>query len=217
MDLVHELCPVQLLEVTKKSDNLSGWLASIQHLAHMQILVLQRKAQSKQRYTMSSQTQSILSAQSYLDESWPIIKMKTTSPTEITIYQADINIFNPEIKWKLVFLFWDLTHPYQPIDNNSSILCLEDERYQKEEILDLRQWYSQFNTSGSLYKRWHNWSLSVRSPPKRKQQPLYSYTRDSSPAHSSPPAAWSPSASRRTSRADSGPPPGSWRCCPGPC
>ena len=27
MDLVHELCPVQLLEVTKKSDNLSGiWL-----------------------------------------------------------------------------------------------------------------------------------------------------------------------------------------------
>ena len=24
MDLVHELCPVQLLEVTKKSDNLSG-------------------------------------------------------------------------------------------------------------------------------------------------------------------------------------------------
>ena len=35
MDLVHELCPVQLLEVTKKSDNLSGWLASIQHLAHI--------------------------------------------------------------------------------------------------------------------------------------------------------------------------------------
>ena len=35
MDLVHELCPLQLLEVTKKSDNLSGWLASIQHLAHI--------------------------------------------------------------------------------------------------------------------------------------------------------------------------------------
>ena len=35
MDLVHELCPVQLLEVTKKSDNISGWLASIQHLARM--------------------------------------------------------------------------------------------------------------------------------------------------------------------------------------
>ena len=35
MDLVHELCPAQLLEVTKKSDNLSGWLTSIQHLAHM--------------------------------------------------------------------------------------------------------------------------------------------------------------------------------------
>ena len=35
MDLVHELCPVQLLEVTKKSDNLSGWLTSIQHLAHI--------------------------------------------------------------------------------------------------------------------------------------------------------------------------------------
>ena len=35
MDLVHELCPVQLLEVTKKSDNLSGWITSIQHLAHM--------------------------------------------------------------------------------------------------------------------------------------------------------------------------------------
>ena len=35
MDLVHELCPLQLKEVTKKSDNLSGWLASIQHLAHI--------------------------------------------------------------------------------------------------------------------------------------------------------------------------------------
>ena len=35
MDLAHELCPVQLLEVTKKRDNLSGWLASIQHLAHI--------------------------------------------------------------------------------------------------------------------------------------------------------------------------------------
>ena len=35
MDLVHELYPVQLLEVTKKSDNLSGWLTSIQHLAHI--------------------------------------------------------------------------------------------------------------------------------------------------------------------------------------
>ena len=35
MDLVHELCPVKLLKVTKKSDNLSGWLTSIQHLAHM--------------------------------------------------------------------------------------------------------------------------------------------------------------------------------------
>ena len=33
MDLVHDLCPLQLLEVTKKSDNLSGFLASIQHLA----------------------------------------------------------------------------------------------------------------------------------------------------------------------------------------
>ena len=37
MDLVHELCSLQLLEVTKKSDILSGWLASIQHLAHMHI------------------------------------------------------------------------------------------------------------------------------------------------------------------------------------
>ena len=36
MDLVHELCPVQLLEVTKKSDSLSGWLASIQHLTYVQ-------------------------------------------------------------------------------------------------------------------------------------------------------------------------------------
>ena len=35
MDLLHELCPVQLLEVTKKSDNLSGWLTSIQHLAYI--------------------------------------------------------------------------------------------------------------------------------------------------------------------------------------
>jgi len=35
MDLVHELCPAQLLEVTKKSDNLSAWLTSIQHLAHI--------------------------------------------------------------------------------------------------------------------------------------------------------------------------------------
>ena len=35
MDLVHELWPVQILEVTKKRDNLSGWLASIQHLAHI--------------------------------------------------------------------------------------------------------------------------------------------------------------------------------------
>ena len=37
MDLIHELCPVQLLEVTKKSDNLSVWLASIQHLAHIKL------------------------------------------------------------------------------------------------------------------------------------------------------------------------------------
>ena len=29
MDLVHEQCPLQLLEVTKKRDNLSGWWASI--------------------------------------------------------------------------------------------------------------------------------------------------------------------------------------------
>ena len=36
MDLVHELCPLQLLEVTKKRDILSGWLASIQHLAHIE-------------------------------------------------------------------------------------------------------------------------------------------------------------------------------------
>ena len=35
MDLTHELCPVQLLEVTKKSDILSVWLASIQRLAHI--------------------------------------------------------------------------------------------------------------------------------------------------------------------------------------
>ena len=35
MDLTHELCPAQLLEVTKKSDILSVWLASIQHLAHI--------------------------------------------------------------------------------------------------------------------------------------------------------------------------------------
>jgi hypothetical protein len=35
MDLIHELCPVQLLEVTKKRDILSVWLASIQHLAHI--------------------------------------------------------------------------------------------------------------------------------------------------------------------------------------
>ena len=35
MDLIHELCPLQLLEVTKKSDILSVLLASIQHLAHM--------------------------------------------------------------------------------------------------------------------------------------------------------------------------------------
>ena len=35
MDIVHELCPAQLLEVTKKSDNLSAWLTSIQHLAHI--------------------------------------------------------------------------------------------------------------------------------------------------------------------------------------
>ena len=34
--LAHELCPVQLLEVTKKSDILSGLLAIIQHLAHIQ-------------------------------------------------------------------------------------------------------------------------------------------------------------------------------------
>ena len=39
MDLVHELCPAQLLEVkvTKKSDNLSAWLTSIQHLAHIEL------------------------------------------------------------------------------------------------------------------------------------------------------------------------------------
>ena len=35
MNLIHKLCPVQLLEVTKKSDILSVWLASIQHLAHI--------------------------------------------------------------------------------------------------------------------------------------------------------------------------------------
>ena len=35
MDLIHELCPLQLLEVTKKSDILSVLLASIQHLAHI--------------------------------------------------------------------------------------------------------------------------------------------------------------------------------------
>ena len=35
MDLVHELCPVKLLKVNKISDNLSGWLTSIQHLAHI--------------------------------------------------------------------------------------------------------------------------------------------------------------------------------------
>ena len=35
MDLVHELCPLQLLEVTKKRDTWAGWLASIQHLAHI--------------------------------------------------------------------------------------------------------------------------------------------------------------------------------------
>ena len=40
MDLVHELCPLQLLEVTKKRDTWAGWLASIQHLAHMSILFL---------------------------------------------------------------------------------------------------------------------------------------------------------------------------------
>ena len=38
MNLVHELCPLQLLEVTKKRDILSGWLASIQHLAHMYVV-----------------------------------------------------------------------------------------------------------------------------------------------------------------------------------
>ena len=41
MDLVHELCPLQLLEVTKKSDNLSGWMTSIQHLAHIWWLFIQ--------------------------------------------------------------------------------------------------------------------------------------------------------------------------------
>ena len=35
MDLIHELSPLQLLEVTKKSDILSVLLASIQHLAHI--------------------------------------------------------------------------------------------------------------------------------------------------------------------------------------
>ena len=35
MDLVHELCPLQLLEVTKKRDTWAGWLASIQHMAHI--------------------------------------------------------------------------------------------------------------------------------------------------------------------------------------
>ena len=35
MDPIHELCPVQLLQVSKKSDILSVWLASIQHLAHI--------------------------------------------------------------------------------------------------------------------------------------------------------------------------------------
>ena len=48
MDLVHELCPLQLLEVTKKSDTWAGWFASIQHLAHMcasvYIIVLRPKA-----------------------------------------------------------------------------------------------------------------------------------------------------------------------------
>ena len=38
MDLVHELCPLQLLEVTKKSDTWAGWLISIQHLAHIRML-----------------------------------------------------------------------------------------------------------------------------------------------------------------------------------
>ena len=40
MDLVHELCPLHLLEVTKKSDTWAGWLASIQHLAHIHIYVV---------------------------------------------------------------------------------------------------------------------------------------------------------------------------------
>ena len=35
MDLVYELCPLQLLEVTKKSDTWAGRLTSIQHLAHI--------------------------------------------------------------------------------------------------------------------------------------------------------------------------------------
>ena len=42
MDLVHELCSLQLLEVTKKSDTWAGWLASIQHLAHIHIFSLPR-------------------------------------------------------------------------------------------------------------------------------------------------------------------------------
>ena len=37
MDPVHELCPLQLLEVTKKRDTWAGWLASIQHLAHINL------------------------------------------------------------------------------------------------------------------------------------------------------------------------------------
>ena len=40
MDLIHELCPLQLLEVTKKSDILSVLLASIQHLAHILFTLL---------------------------------------------------------------------------------------------------------------------------------------------------------------------------------
>ena len=61
MDLVHELCPLQLLEVTEKSDNLSGWLASIQHLAH--IFCLPRCSRSWRPRSSSSTCSQLISSQ----------------------------------------------------------------------------------------------------------------------------------------------------------
>ena len=114
MDLVHELCPVQLLEVTKKSDNLSGWLTSIQHLAHILAFISLFLCFGEQLQNM---WQSLCQSQNFYWGHWQWLIVVWKCPGSVLVCHT-FTVPNPNQWWFDLEFLWRLLWSHLHCDEN---------------------------------------------------------------------------------------------------